>query len=143
MSCHPQSDRQRRNLALRDCWNRGEAGSSSFCPLGEKTTLPPPGPSPAVSGADGRCPTVLHHRTKPEVQTSTDPAPFPPLWTGGGVPGPHTVRDTAIEVGEPNRRIQNGGRHVHRQQGKDLLPPRAHSYLSPPWCRLLPTEAAR
>ncbi|CAH2292222.1 Hypothetical predicted protein [Pelobates cultripes] len=48
-------------------------------------------PSSAVSRADGRCPAILPDSARPEDRTGEDLALFPPLWAGGGDPGPHPV----------------------------------------------------
>ncbi|CAH2252123.1 Hypothetical predicted protein [Pelobates cultripes] len=54
-------------------------------------------PSSAVSGADGRCPTILPDSARPEDRTGEDLAlvPPPPLWASGGDPGLHPMTPKA------------------------------------------------
>ncbi|CAH2220666.1 Hypothetical predicted protein, partial [Pelobates cultripes] len=63
------------------------AGSPSCSPLEENCSLPQLRPSPGVSGADGRCPTIPLHSTRPRCTLEQSR----PLCAGGGDLGPHPV----------------------------------------------------
>ncbi|CAH2295265.1 Hypothetical predicted protein, partial [Pelobates cultripes] len=61
---------------------QGEAGLPGFSPLEEESSLAQMRPTLAVSGADGRCPTI--HRCSAKARP-VGKCP-PPLWTGGVIP---------------------------------------------------------
>ncbi|CAH2285155.1 Hypothetical predicted protein [Pelobates cultripes] len=52
------TDRQRRPLKLKGHWNQGEAGSLSFSPLEERSSLPQLRPSPARLRSGGTTATI-------------------------------------------------------------------------------------
>ncbi|CAH2274904.1 Hypothetical predicted protein [Pelobates cultripes] len=83
------TDRQQGSSEPRSYRILGEAGYRSYSPQEVKPATIKLGPTPAVRGTDGRCPTIPPNGTKPEIKTRAVPALSPPLWTGGGDPGPH------------------------------------------------------
>ncbi|CAH2301211.1 lecithin retinol acyltransferase [Pelobates cultripes] len=97
-----------------DCWTQGEAGSLSYSPLEENPSLPRLRPSPAVTGADGDCPTILPHGPRLEAPKQADLALFPPIGRGGVIPVLTLLLGQRSAQGTERRNNQ----HLHPQPSK-------------------------